>query len=74
MNNYSYELWYEGNCVAEDDGFEDGYEATEEAYEALKSKMEEWEGDGEYAIFIAKIKHDGILLDEVDGLELVASS
>lgn len=70
---YSYELWYEGNCVAEDNGFEDEYEAMEDAYEAMKSKEEQWEGDCERAIFLIKIKHNGDLIDEVDGVELEAS-
>ena len=70
---FSYELWYEGNCIAEDDGFEDEYEAMEDAYEALKSEMEEWEYDCEQAVFLIKLKCDGSLLDEIDGVELEAS-
>ena len=70
---FSYELWYEGNCVAEDDGFEDEYEAMEDAYEELKSEMEEWGYDCEQAVFIIKLKCDGSLLDEIDGVELEAS-
>lgn len=70
---FGYELWYEGNCVVEDDGFEDAYEAIEDAYEALKSKMEEWEYDCEQAVFLIKLKCDGNLMDEVDGVELEAS-
>jgi len=70
---FNYEIWYEGNCVAEDDGFEDEYEAMEDAYEAVKSKMQEWEYDCEQAVFLIKLKCDGSLLDEVDGIELEAS-
>ena len=70
---FSYELWYEGNCIAEDDGFEDEYEAMEDAYEVLKSKMEEWEYDCEQAVFLIKLNFNGSLLDEVDGVELEAS-
>ena len=70
---FDYEVWYEGNCVAKDDGFEDEYEAMEDAYETVKSKMEEWEYDCEQSVFIIKLKCDGSLLDEIDGVELEAS-
>jgi hypothetical protein len=70
---FDYEIWYEGCVVAEDDGFEDEYEAMEDAYEAVKSKMEEWEYDCEQAIFLIKLKCNGSLLDEIDGVELEAS-
>ena len=70
---FEYEIWYEGNCVAEDYGFEDEYEAMEDSYEAVKSKMEEWEGDCEQAIFLIKIYCNEELIDEVDGVELEAS-
>ena len=70
---FDYEVWYEGNCVAEDDGFEDEYEAMEDAYEAVKSKMQEWEYDYEQTVFLIKLKCDGSLLDEIDGVELEAS-
>ena len=70
---FDYEVWYEGICVAEDDGFEDEYEAMGDAYETVKSKMEEWEYDCEQAVFLIKLKCDGSLLDEVDGIELEAS-
>ena len=52
---------------------EDEYEAMEDAYEAVKSKMEEWEYDCEQAVFLIKLKCDGSLLDEIDGVELEAS-
>ena len=45
----------------------------EDAYEVLKSKMEEWEYDCEQAVFLIKLKCDGSLLDEIDGVELEAS-
>lgn len=70
---FDYELWCEGNCVAEEYGLEDEYEAMEDAYETVKSKMEEWEYDCEQAVFLIKLKCDGSLLDEIDGVELEAS-
>jgi hypothetical protein len=70
---FSYEVWYERNYVTEDDGFKDEYEAMEDAYEAVKSKMEEWEYDCEQALFLIKLKCNGSLLDEIDGVELEAS-
>jgi hypothetical protein len=70
---FSYEVWYERNYVTEDDGFKDEYEAMEDAYEAVKSKMEEWEYDCEQALFFIKLKCNGCLLDEIDGVELEAS-
>jgi hypothetical protein len=70
---FDYEVWYEGTCVTEDDGFEDEYEAMEDAYEAVKSKMEDWEHDCEQAFFLIRLKCDGSLTDEIDGVELEAS-
>lgn len=70
---FSYELWYEGNCVAEDDCFEDEYEAMEDANREVKSKMAEWEYDCRQVDFLIKLKCDGCLLDEIDGVELEAS-
>ena len=73
FENYEYEIWYEGNCVAEDDCFNDEYETMEYAYEEVKSKIEEWEGDCEQAIFLVKIYCNEELIDEIDGVELEAS-
>jgi hypothetical protein len=70
---FDYEVWYEGNCHREESGFEDEYEAMEDAYEAVKSKMEEWEYDCEQALFLIRLKCDGSLTDEIDGVELEAS-
>ena len=49
------------------------YETMEYAYEEVKSKIEEWEGDCEQAIFLVKIYCNEELIDEIDGVELEAS-
>jgi hypothetical protein len=72
---FDYEVWYEGNCIVGGDGygFEDEYEVIADAWATVKSKMEEWEYDCELEIFLIKLKCDGNLIDEIDGVELKAS-
>lgn len=39
---YRYEVWYEGNCLTEDDGFETEEEANEAGWEAAEDKIQYW--------------------------------
>ena len=62
---FDYELWYEGNCHAEEYGFEDFDEAIEDAWMTIQMYMEWWEDDCELENFI--IKMDG---SEYNGVEV----
>ena len=61
----NYEVWYEGNCQREEDGFEDFEEAIEDAWMTIREYMELWENDCELEEFIIKL--DG---SEYDGAEV----
>lgn len=46
MEKYGYELWYDGNCITEDHGFDSEEEAIEEALSAMEERMILWASDG----------------------------
>ena len=46
MEKYGYELWYDGNCITEDHGFDSEEEAIEEARSAIEDRMDLWISDG----------------------------
>ena len=46
MEKYGYELWYDGNCITEDYGFDSEEEAIEEARSAIEDRMDLWISDG----------------------------
>ncbi len=46
MGKYGYELWYNGNCITEDHGFDSEEEAIEEALSAMEERMILWASDG----------------------------
>lgn len=42
MEKYGYELWYDGNCITEDHGFDSEEEAIEEARSSIEDRMDLW--------------------------------
>lgn len=46
--NWKYEVWYEGNCLAEDDGYESEELALEAGKEAAEWKIQDWKNEGSY--------------------------
>ena len=46
MEKYGYELWYDANCITEDNGFDSEEEAIEEALSAMEERMILWASDG----------------------------
>lgn len=45
MEKYGYELWYDGNCITEDHGFDSEEEAIEEARSTIEDRMDLWISD-----------------------------
>lgn len=45
---FGYEIWCEGNCLGESDGYEYEEEAESDAREAVKDKLNDW-GDSSYS-------------------------
>ena len=45
---WRYEVWFDGNCLYEENGFESEEEACDEADEYVADKIKEWKTDGCY--------------------------
>ena len=46
--NWKYEVWYEGSCLTEDDGYESEELALEAGNEAAEWKIQDWKNEGAY--------------------------
>lgn len=42
---WKFELWHEGNCLHEEEGFETEAEAEEEGQQSAKDRIEMWKAD-----------------------------
>lgn len=72
---YAYDVLYEGSFIHEEEGFDTLEEVAEDALEYIKSKEEEWEGDGEISDmdeFLVKVSGDYGDYDEADYNDLLA--
>lgn len=45
---FRYEIWFEGNCLREDEGFETYEDAEDAANEEVLNIIEEWKEDGSF--------------------------
>lgn len=47
-SKWKFEVWYDGCCLHEENGFDTEYEAREEAQMYVEAKIEDWKVDGVY--------------------------
>lgn len=45
---FGYEIWYEGNCIRSNDGYETEEEAEEEARVDIADQINDWKLEGAY--------------------------